>query len=201
MATLQFLGAAGTVTGSKFLLEVDGARILIDCGLYQGLKELRLRNWDPLPLDPATIEHVVLTHAHIDHSGYLAPPLPERLPGRRACHARHRRSARHSARRRGTPAGRGGRVLAVRHDRSTARRSIVSATSTRSVLISRGQGVAATPRCGAGAPHPRPPGRLPYPASSPFLAGGSGTTVALHCRHEQAAATGVRSARGSGRLG
>jgi metallo-beta-lactamase family protein len=71
MTTLRFLGAAGTVTGSKFLLQVEGARILLDCGLYQGLKELRLRNWDPLPLDAATIDHVVLTHAHVDHSGYL----------------------------------------------------------------------------------------------------------------------------------
>jgi metallo-beta-lactamase family protein len=71
MATLRFLGATGTVTGSKFLLERDGVRVLVDCGLYQGLKALRLRNWDPLPLDPSTIQHVVLTHAHIDHSGYL----------------------------------------------------------------------------------------------------------------------------------
>ena len=70
-ATLDFLGAAGTVTGSKFLLEVDGRRLLVDCGLYQGLKELRRRNWEPLPVEPRSIDHVVLTHAHIDHSGYL----------------------------------------------------------------------------------------------------------------------------------
>jgi metallo-beta-lactamase family protein len=70
-AILEFFGAAGTVTGSKFLLEVAGRRLLVDCGLYQGLKELRQRNWDPLPVDPRSIEHVVLTHAHIDHSGYL----------------------------------------------------------------------------------------------------------------------------------
>ena len=70
-ATLEFLGAAGTVTGSKFLLEVDGRRVLVDCGLYQGLKELRRRNWEPLPVEPRSIEHVILTHAHIDHSGYL----------------------------------------------------------------------------------------------------------------------------------
>ena len=75
VAILQFLGAAGTVTGSKFLLEVAGHRTLIDCGLYQGLEELRLRNWEPLPVAAASIEHVVLTHAHIDHSGYL-PRLP-----------------------------------------------------------------------------------------------------------------------------
>jgi glyoxylase-like metal-dependent hydrolase (beta-lactamase superfamily II) len=70
-ATLEFLGAAGTVTGSKFLLEVHGRRVLVDCGLCQGLKELRRRNWEPLPCEPGSIEHVVLTHAHIDHSGYL----------------------------------------------------------------------------------------------------------------------------------
>lgn len=71
MATLTFLGAARTVTGSKYLLEVDGQRILVDCGLFQGLKELRLRNWSPLPVPPETIDCVVLTHAHIDHSGWL----------------------------------------------------------------------------------------------------------------------------------
>jgi metallo-beta-lactamase family protein len=71
MATLTFLGAARTVTGSKHLLEVDGQRILFDCGLFQGLKELRERNWSPLPIPPETIDVVVLTHAHIDHSGWL----------------------------------------------------------------------------------------------------------------------------------
>ena len=71
MATLTFLGAARTVTGSKHLLEVDGQRILIDCGLFQGLKDLRLRNWSPMPVPPETIDCVVLTHAHIDHSGWL----------------------------------------------------------------------------------------------------------------------------------
>jgi metallo-beta-lactamase family protein len=71
MATLEFLGAAGTVTGSKHLVELNGRRVLVDCGLYQGLKELRLRNWDRLPVDPASVDWVVLTHGHIDHSGYL----------------------------------------------------------------------------------------------------------------------------------
>ena len=71
MPSLTFLGAARTVTGSKHLLEVDGQRILFDCGLFQGLKELRLRNWSPLPIPPETIDAVVLTHAHIDHSGWL----------------------------------------------------------------------------------------------------------------------------------
>jgi metallo-beta-lactamase family protein len=59
------------VTGSKHLLEVDGRRMRVDCGLFQGLKELRLRNWEPLPIDPATIDAVILTHAHLDHCGYL----------------------------------------------------------------------------------------------------------------------------------
>lgn len=68
---LTFLGATGTVTGSKYLLEDDNRRILVDCGLFQGLKDLRLRNWDKLPVDPASIDAVLLTHAHMDHSGYL----------------------------------------------------------------------------------------------------------------------------------
>lgn len=68
---LQFLGATGTVSGSKYLLSAGGRRILVDCGLFQGYKQLRLRNWAPFPVDPATIDAVILTHAHIDHSGYL----------------------------------------------------------------------------------------------------------------------------------
>ena len=68
---LTFLGATGTVTGSKYLLEHAGRKILIDCGLFQGLKELRLRNWEKLPVDPVSIDAVLLTHAHIDHSGYI----------------------------------------------------------------------------------------------------------------------------------
>jgi len=68
---LTFFGAVGTVTGSKYLVEAGGDRVLVDCGLYQGFKQLRLRNWDAPPLDPASVDAVVLTHAHIDHSGYL----------------------------------------------------------------------------------------------------------------------------------
>ena len=71
-ATLTFLGAAGgTVTGSKHLLEDGASRLLLDCGLFQGLKALRERNWAPPPLDPTTLGAVILSHAHIDHSGYL----------------------------------------------------------------------------------------------------------------------------------
>jgi metallo-beta-lactamase family protein len=71
MAKITFLGAAGTVTGSKYLLEAAGKRLLVDCGLFQGSKELQQRNWNPLTVDPATLDWVLLTHAHIDHTGYL----------------------------------------------------------------------------------------------------------------------------------
>ena len=70
-ATLQFLGAAGTVTGSKHLVHAGGARVLLDCGLFQGAKELRSRNWKRLPFEAAEIASVVLSHAHVDHSGAL----------------------------------------------------------------------------------------------------------------------------------
>ncbi len=68
---IKFLGATGTVTGSKYLLTIQNKHILVDCGLFQGFKELRLRNWDRLPIAPADIDAVVLTHAHIDHTGYI----------------------------------------------------------------------------------------------------------------------------------
>ncbi len=68
---LSFLGGAGTVTGSKYLVENGRQKILVDCGLFQGFKELRQRNWEPFPVDPRTISAVILTHAHLDHSGYL----------------------------------------------------------------------------------------------------------------------------------
>jgi metallo-beta-lactamase family protein len=71
MAKITFLGAAGTVTGSKYLIEAEGKRLLVDCGLFEGSKDLKQRNWDKLPIDPATIDWVLLTHAHIDHTGYL----------------------------------------------------------------------------------------------------------------------------------
>jgi metallo-beta-lactamase family protein len=71
MPRITFLGAAGTVTGSKYLIEATGKRLLIDCGLFQGGKELTQRNWAPLPQNPASIDFVALTHAHLDHTGYL----------------------------------------------------------------------------------------------------------------------------------
>lgn len=70
-ATITFHGAAGTVTGSRHLVETPRARVLVDCGLFQGVKNLRGRNWEDPPFDPSTLDAVVLTHAHIDHSGYL----------------------------------------------------------------------------------------------------------------------------------
>ena len=70
-ATITFLGGADTVTGSKYLIEHHEKRLLVDCGLFQGYKQLRLRNWQALPVDAAQIDAVVLTHAHLDHSGYL----------------------------------------------------------------------------------------------------------------------------------
>jgi metallo-beta-lactamase family protein len=85
MTTLTFLGAAQTVTGSKYLLETAGRRILVDCGLFQGLKELRERNWQPLPVKPDAIDAVVLTHAHIDHSGYLPRLVSQGFKGRVFC--------------------------------------------------------------------------------------------------------------------
>ncbi len=78
---IRFLGGAKTVTGSKYLIEVDEFKILIDCGLFQGLKDLRLKNWNPFPVDPKTINAVVITHAHIDHTGYLPKLFKEGFRG------------------------------------------------------------------------------------------------------------------------
>ena len=71
MATISFWGGVGTVTGSKYLVETDRAKVLVDCGMFQGLKELRERNWQDPPFDPRSIDAVLITHAHIDHTGYL----------------------------------------------------------------------------------------------------------------------------------
>ena len=85
MPSLSFLGAARSVTGSKYLLEVNHSRVLVDCGLFQGLKELRERNWQPLPVPAKTIDAVILTHAHIDHSGFLPRLFREGFRGRVFC--------------------------------------------------------------------------------------------------------------------
>lgn len=85
MTKLTFLGAARTVTGSKYLLETAGRKILVDCGLFQGLKELRLRNWESLPFDPSDLSAVLLTHAHLDHTGYLPRLVADGYHGRVLC--------------------------------------------------------------------------------------------------------------------
>ena len=83
--TLRFLGATGTVTGSRYLLEAEGRRILVDCGLFQGYKQLRLRNRRPFPVRPKSIDTVLLTHAHLDHSGYIPALIRAGFKGRVIC--------------------------------------------------------------------------------------------------------------------
>ena len=85
--TLTFLGAAGTVTGSRFLVQTAEARVLVDAGLYQGLASLRRRNWAEFPVDPASLDEVVLTHAHLDHTGYLPRLVKEGFTGPVRCTA------------------------------------------------------------------------------------------------------------------
>jgi len=82
---LSFFGAAGTVTGSRFLLESEKGRILVDCGLFQGLKVLRQRNWRPFPVHPSALDAIVLTHAHLDHTGYLPVLVRDGFRGRIHC--------------------------------------------------------------------------------------------------------------------
>lgn len=83
--TVKFLGAAKTVTGSRYLVRVGDFTFLFDCGLFQGLKELRLRNWDEFPFDPSSIKAVVISHAHIDHTGYLPKLVKEGFSGKIYC--------------------------------------------------------------------------------------------------------------------
>lgn len=78
---IRFLGAAGTVTGSRYLVQGGNTRLLVDCGLFQGIKNIRSRNWKPFPTDVASIDAIVLTHAHLDHSGYLPRLLREGFSG------------------------------------------------------------------------------------------------------------------------
>jgi metallo-beta-lactamase family protein len=82
---VKFLGATGTVTGSRFLLDIGNFRLLFDCGLFQGLKELRLRNWEPFPVEADSIDAIVISHAHIDHTGYLPKLVKEGFKGAIYC--------------------------------------------------------------------------------------------------------------------
>ncbi len=82
---IEFLGATGTVTGSKYLVRAGTKQVLVDCGLFQGFKQLRLRNWAPLPIDPGEVDALVLTHAHLDHSGYLPVFVREGFAGKILC--------------------------------------------------------------------------------------------------------------------
>jgi metallo-beta-lactamase family protein len=82
---ITFLGATGTVTGSKYLVASGSRKVLVDCGLFQGFKQLRLRNWESLPISPAELDAVVLTHAHLDHSGHLPLLVKEGFSGRVYC--------------------------------------------------------------------------------------------------------------------
>lgn len=82
---ITFLGGAGTVTGSKYLVQHGGKQLLVDCGLFQGYKQLRLRNWRPLPVEPNHVDAVILTHAHLDHSGYVPLLVREGFRGKVWC--------------------------------------------------------------------------------------------------------------------
>ncbi len=84
---VKFIGGAGTVTGSKILVESNGIRILIDCGLFQGIKPLRERNWEPLPILASTIDFVLLTHGHLDHCGWLPRLVDQGFRGKIYCSA------------------------------------------------------------------------------------------------------------------
>ena len=87
MSSLSFWGAAGTVTGSKYLIEADHTRVLVDCGLFQGGHDLRDRNWQEPPFNADSVNAVIITHAHIDHTGYLPRLVARNLVSRIVCTA------------------------------------------------------------------------------------------------------------------
>ena len=105
--TITFLGATETVTGSRFLVTTAKSKVLVDCGMFQGTKEIRKKNWEPFPVDVSTIDAVVLTHAHLDHCGYL--PLLVRQGYKKAdsFNSLHQRVGDNNIKGLGAPAGNG----------------------------------------------------------------------------------------------
>jgi metallo-beta-lactamase family protein len=85
MPSIQFLGAAGTVTGSRYVITTERARVLVDCGLFQGPRDLKALNWQPLPFPPASLDAVVITHAHLDHAGYFPRLVADGYRGKAFC--------------------------------------------------------------------------------------------------------------------
>ena len=96
MAYIQFLGAAGTVTGSKHLINTGDLQVLVDCGMFQGKKEWRERNWQDTPIPAKEIDAVILTHAHLDHCGWIPRVYKEGIHRQGLRHARHHRPVRRS---------------------------------------------------------------------------------------------------------
>ena len=82
---ITFLGATEQVTGSKHLVEHEGTKVLVDCGLFQGSPQISKQNWDPLPIDASTIDAIVLTHAHLDHTGYIPLLVKNGFKGKIYC--------------------------------------------------------------------------------------------------------------------
>ena len=148
MTSITFLGAARTVTGSKYLLDTGASQVLIDAGLFQGLKELRERNWQPLPIPAADIDAIVLTHAHLDHCGYLPRLVAQGFRGRVFCTAGHARSLPHRPARCRTHPGRGrGATPTGTGSPSTRRRCRSTPKPTRCVRSRSCSRSATTGRC------------------------------------------------------
>ena len=152
MAKITFLGAAGTVTGSKYLVEAEGKRLLVDCGLFQGSNELEQRNWKQPPVDPAKIDWVVLTHAHIDHTGYV--PRLVHLGYQRTflCQRSDERTVPTPASRFGPPSGRG---RAVHREKRLQPAQAAASALHRCGIASRAETVQRNSACAARSPSAR----------------------------------------------